>query len=62
MVKEGGQLVYATCSILPSENNEQVRWFLASEAGADFSLLKEHKIYVSESGNDGFYIALLQKK
>jgi 16S rRNA (cytosine967-C5)-methyltransferase len=62
MVKEGGQLVYATCSILPSENNEQVRKFLASEAGTDFSLLKEHKIYVSESGYDGFYIALLQKK
>ncbi|MFT5103697.1 MAG: 16S rRNA (cytosine967-C5)-methyltransferase [Flavobacteriales bacterium] len=62
MVKEGGQLVYATCSILPSENNEQVRTFLASEAGTDFSLLKEHKIYVSESGHDGFYIALLQKK
>jgi len=62
MVKEGGQLVYATCSILPSENNEQVRSFLASEAGTDFSLLKEHKIYVSESGHDGFYIALLQKK
>jgi len=62
MVKEGGQLVYATCSILPSENNEQIRAFLATEAGTDFSLLKEHKIYASESGYDGFYIALLQKK
>ncbi len=62
MVKDGGQLVYATCSILPSENTEQVASFLASEAGSDFTLEKEHKIFVSESGYDGFYIALLQKK
>jgi len=62
MVKEGGQLVYATCSVLPSENTEQVKTFLASEAGSDFTLTKEHKIFASESGFDGFYIALLQKK
>ena len=62
MVKEGGQLVYATCSVLPSENTQQVKTFLASEAGSDFTLTKEHKIFASESGFDGFYIALLQKK
>lgn len=62
MVKPGGQLVYATCSILPSENSEQVSTFLSSEAGKDFSLVKEEKIYASKSGFDGFYIALLQNK
>lgn len=62
MVKAGGQLVYATCSILPSENSEQVSTFLSSEAGTDFSLVKEEKIYSSKSGFDGFYIALLQQK
>ncbi|MAN58684.1 MAG: RNA methyltransferase [Flavobacteriaceae bacterium] len=62
MVKDGGQMVYATCSILPSENEKQVATFLASAEGADFSLTKEHKILASESGFDGFYMALLQKK
>src|SRR5690606_15110676 len=31
MVKPGGQMVYATCSILPSENKKQVETFLTSE-------------------------------
>ncbi|MCL5244867.1 RsmB/NOP family class I SAM-dependent RNA methyltransferase [Cellulophaga sp. 20_2_10] len=62
MVKSGGKLVYATCSILPQENNDQVIAFLASEAGADFTLAKEDKIYASTSGFDGFYMALLEKK
>ncbi len=29
LVKPGGRLVYATCSLLPRENGEQVDWFLA---------------------------------
>jgi 16S rRNA (cytosine967-C5)-methyltransferase len=62
MVKPGGQLVYATCSILPSENEKQVKQFLASEAGKDFNLIKDDKISAFKSGFDGFYMALLQKK
>ncbi|WP_313115232.1 RsmB/NOP family class I SAM-dependent RNA methyltransferase [Aequorivita sediminis] len=62
MVKPGGDLVYATCSILPSENELQVKAFLASEAGKDFTLLNEERILPSKSGFDGFYISLLQKK
>ncbi len=59
MVKKGGQLVYATCSILPSENNLQVENFLKNNL--DFKLLKEEKIMPSE-GFDGFYMALLERK
>lgn len=62
MVKPGGQLVYATCSILPSENELQVKDFLSREAGKDFTLLNEEKILPSKSGFDGFYISLLSKK
>ena len=62
MLKKGGQLVYATCSILPSENEEQVRKFFASEAGKDFELLEDRKVLAQESGFDGFYIARLLKK
>lgn len=62
MLKKGGQLVYATCSILPSENEEQVKKFLASETGKDFELVEDRKVLAQESGFDGFYIARLLKK
>ena len=62
MVKPGGKMVYATCSILPEENGEQVRAFLASDEGGSFQLVKEQNIYASKSGFDGFYMALLAKK
>jgi 16S rRNA (cytosine967-C5)-methyltransferase len=61
MVKPGGQLVYATCSILPSENERQVRNFLKRESGGSFTLTRDEKILPSKSGYDGFYIAVLQK-
>lgn len=62
IVKDGGKMVYATCSVLPSENQEQVQKFLKSEEGKSFSLKKEEKILSSETGFDGFYMALLEKK
>lgn len=62
ILKDGGKMVYATCSILPSENEKQVQKFLKTESGKNFKLLKEKKILSSESGYDGFYMALLQKE
>lgn len=62
ILKPGGKMVYATCSIIPQENNDQVKSFLSSEEGQDFSLISEKKIYASKSGFDGFYMALLEKK
>ena len=32
-MKPGGRLVYATCSVLPEENGDQVAAFLANHAG-----------------------------
>ncbi|MBC8754525.1 methyltransferase domain-containing protein [Kordia sp. YSTF-M3] len=60
MVKSGGKMVYATCSILPSENQEQVEKFLASNE--DFTLVEDKKLLASTSGFDGFYMALLERK
>lgn len=62
MVKAGGKLVYATCSILPSENQEQIKKFLASESGKDFNFVKDKKVLAHQSGFDGFYMALLERK
>lgn len=62
MVKKGGQMVYATCSILPQENTEQVKTFLASENGKEFEFVRERNVFASETGFDGFYMALLKRK
>jgi len=62
ILKSGGKLVYATCSILPSENEKQVHLFLASQAGKLFTLSQEVKVSPAQSGFDGFYMALLIKK
>ncbi len=61
MLKVGGKMVYATCSILPSENQDQVTAFLTSPEGQNFRLLKDKKILASTSGFDGFYMALLER-
>ncbi|HMK06171.1 MAG TPA: methyltransferase domain-containing protein [Flavobacterium sp.] len=62
IVKPGVKLVYATCSILPSENQEQIKHFLTTDIGKSFTFVKDSKILASESGFDGFYMALLERK
>ncbi|MCB0413493.1 MAG: methyltransferase domain-containing protein [Bdellovibrionales bacterium] len=56
-VKPGGRMVYATCSILPEENREQVDQFLKQHA--EFKL-KEDRVILPGRG-DGFYMALLTR-
>ncbi len=62
MLKVGGKMVYATCSVLPSENQEQVKAFLNSSEGEHFKLIKDNKILSHKSGYDGFYMALLERE
>lgn len=62
IVKPGGKLVYATCSVLPSENQEQIKHFLSTEIGKEFNFVKDQKVLANESGFDGFYMALLERK
>lgn len=70
-LKSGGTLVYATCSITPQENSQQVKSFLARTA--DAALINRgqeadsdpdqpgRQILPGESDMDGFYYAVLQK-
>jgi 16S rRNA (cytosine967-C5)-methyltransferase len=59
MVKTGGKMLYVTCSIMPSENQNQVATFLANNP--NFTLEKEEIVLPSTSGYDGFYMALMVK-
>ncbi|HSV28827.1 MAG TPA: RsmB/NOP family class I SAM-dependent RNA methyltransferase [Candidatus Omnitrophota bacterium] len=78
LVKPGGRLVYATCSILPDENEGQVEAFLAEHP--DFSLVPVPELWPSlvgtpcpvegpwlrlsplSHGTDGFFAAILQRQ
>lgn len=60
MLKSGGLMVYSTCSILPAENENQIKNYL-SKNDAKFELMEERYSWPSE-GFDGFYMALLRKK
>ena len=58
VLKPGGLMVYATCSILPSENQDQVKVFL--EKNKNFEFIEDRKVLPSE-GFDGFYMAAIKR-
>ena len=59
MLKLNGLMVYATCSILPSENQLQVAEFVKNNA--NFKLVKEATVSPHKTGFDGFYMAQLER-
>jgi 16S rRNA (cytosine967-C5)-methyltransferase len=61
MTKKGGRMVYATCSILPTENEKQILRFL-EEHGSNWKLLKQITLRPDKDGYDGFYGALLERR
>lgn len=58
MLKPGGRLVYATCSILPSENRAAAGTLLAS---GGFTLVSEHPVSPAATGFDGFHAVVMEK-
>jgi len=76
LVKEGGRLVYATCSLLPDENEKQIERFIdnhpefvvvpVQECGADIPNLPRTGDFLSLSpaahNTDGFFAAVMERK
>jgi len=70
LLNKGGSLVYATCSILKSENHEQIHGFLSRHPeaqligpgeNANHVHLPGQQIFPGEEGMDGFYYAVIRK-
>ena len=59
LLRKGGKLIYATCSILPEENHLQVERFL--QTNPNFTLDAHKELLPNTSGFDGFYMARLKK-
>ena len=60
MCRKGGILVYATCSIMPDENEKQIEAFL-SQHGTEFECLEQRSLPLEVGGADGFFIARLKR-
>lgn len=69
ILKPGGTFLYATCSVLPSENIQQMQAFLIEHADAQLDPIHstEHpqqpgwQLLPGEQGMDGFYYCRLRK-
>jgi len=74
LLKPGGRLLYATCSVLPQENNDQIENFIRQklEQGQNIQLQTldnswgvacnaGRQLFPQENGHDGFFYALLIK-
>jgi 16S rRNA (cytosine967-C5)-methyltransferase len=78
LVKAGGRLVYATCSLLREENEDQLQWFLENVPG--FQALRIDQVWdeavggpsppagavlrlsPAASGTDGFFCTILERQ
>ena len=70
LLKQGGMLLYATCSVLPEENHQQISHFLANQADARLQPIEAEwgrdtpagrQILPGEDNMDGFFYAMLYK-
>jgi len=75
MLKPGGSLLYATCSVLPIENSQNIEAFLTDQVGAKLQNIDltdrlssgidtgfGWQLFPSEHSHDGFFYALLKKQ
>lgn len=58
-LKNGGRMIYSTCTLNKKENERVVNAFLSDNLG--FCLAYDKTIFPSKNGGDGFYFAVLIK-
>ncbi len=58
LVAPGGKMLYATCSIFPTENRRQIDAFLTRHVNAE---LERDIQLLPDENHDGFYYALIRK-
>jgi len=70
MLKKGGTIVYATCSIFPQENEKIVASFIKNnddaehvKIAADWGYERDfgRQLFPKQKGHDGFYYAMIRK-
>jgi len=77
LVKPGGRLIYATCSLLQEENEQQLAWFLENQPGFGPMAMDEVwaetvggppppagpsiRLSPASTGTDGFFCAALER-
>ncbi len=70
LLKPGGRMVYATCSVLPAENESVIKRVLKTlndaqeiKIAADWGIERPHgrQLFPQQQGHDGFYYAVLEK-
>ena len=60
LLRPGGRLVYATCSLLADENAQQMQW-LAERLGAGWQATAQRAWLPGEQGGDAFFMAAWEK-
>ena len=60
LLKNGGNMVYSTCTINKKENEKQIQAFIKRHS--DMMILQEQTILPYEYHSDGFYMCLLKKE
>ena len=71
LLAPGGQMVYATCSIMPEENELQIRRFIETQTDCEYKIHEQPwgihtghgwQILPGDNHMDGFFYSILQKK
>jgi len=68
VLRPGGKLLYATCSVFPQENDAVIDAFVARAAAAGSRALRLPLVdggeaqWLPDAERDGFYYALIQKQ